>query len=258
MVTSALLAKPLSPHDPYQQNIPQRLSAPVWMTGDTNHIFGTDSLGRDIFARIIYGSRISLLVGVSAVTLSGSIGITLGLLAGYLRGAWDAVLMRLADIQLSIPTMVLALALMSVLGPSLRNIIIVLGITGWVVYARVVRGEALSIRNQDFVEAARAIGAGHGRILLFHILPNVMPSIIVISSVRVATMILLEATLSFLGLGVQPPTPTWGGMVAEGRDLIYRAWWLTAFPGLAIVLAVLGINLLGDWLRDVLDPRLRT
>lgn len=228
------------------------------MTGDLDHMLGTDSLGRDILARIIYGARISLLVGVSAVTMSGSIGVTLGLVAGYFRGRWDSIIMRLADVQLAVPTMVLALVAMAVVGPGLRNLIIILGVTGWVGYARVVRGEVLSIREKEFVEAARAIGASHGRILLLHLLPNVAASIIVISSLRVAGMILVEASLSFLGLGVQPPTPTWGGMVAEGRDLVYRAWWVSTFPGIAIFIVVLGINLLGDWLRDVLDPRLRT
>ena len=258
IVIAALLAKPLSPHDPYRQDIRHRLTGPFWMTGDLDHMLGTDSLGRDILARIIYGARISLLVGVSAVTMSGSIGVTLGLVAGYFRGRWDSIIMRLADVQLAVPTMVLALVAMAVVGPGLRNLIIILGVTGWVGYARVVRGEVLSIREKEFVEAARAIGASHGRILLLHLLPNVAASIIVISSLRVAGMILVEASLSFLGLGVQPPTPTWGGMVAEGRDLVYRAWWVSTFPGIAIFIVVLGINLLGDWLRDVLDPRLRT
>jgi peptide/nickel transport system permease protein len=258
ILLAALFAEPLSPHDPYRQDIRHRLTGPFWITGNVDHVLGSDSLGRDILARIIYGARISLLIGASAVAMSGSIGVTLGLLAGYFRGRWDSIIMRLADIQLAVPTMVFALALMAALGPGLRNVIIVLGITGWVVYARVVRGEVLSVREKEFVEGARAVGASHGRILLFHILPNVSASIIVISSLRVAAMILLEATLSFLGLGVQPPTPTWGGMVAEGRDLIYRAWWVSTFPGIAIVIAILGINLLGDWLRDVLDPRLRT
>jgi len=255
---AALFADQISPHDPFRQNIPQRLSGPFWMTGSTDYLLGTDSLGRDILARILFGARISLLVGVSAVVLSGSIGVTLGLLAGYFRGRWDLIIMRLADVQLAVPTIVLALVTMAVLGPGLQKIIIVLGVTGWVVYARIVRGEVLSVREKEFIEAARAIGASHRRILLLHVLPNVAASIIVISSLRVATMILLEATLSFLGLGVQPPTPTWGGMVSEGRDLVYRAWWVSTFPGLAIVIAVLGINLLGDWLRDVLDPKLRT
>lgn len=257
-VATALLAEPLSPHDPYQQNIPQRLTAPFWTSGDRTYLLGTDALGRDVLSRIIYGSRVSLLVGVSSVLISGAIGVVLGLVAGYFRGRWDSFIMRLADVQLAVPTMVFALALMAALGPSLINVIVVLGVTGWVMYARVVRGEVLSLREKDFVESARAIGASHGRILFRHILPNVMASIIVISSIRVATMILLEATLSFLGLGVQPPTPTWGGLVADGRDLVYKAWWISAFPGIAIVIVVLGINLFGDWLRDALDPRLRS
>lgn len=257
IILTALSAELITPHDPLAQDIPHRLAGPFWMTGSADHLLGTDSLGRDILARIIFGTRISLLVGLSSVFLSGSIGVPLGLVAGYFRGWLDAAIMRLADIQLAIPTMVLALTIMALLGPSLVNVIIVLGVTGWVVYARVVRGEVLSVREKEFVEAALATGATHGRVLLFHILPNVSSSIIVISSLRVATMILLEATLSFLGLGVQPPTPTWGGMVAEGRDFVSGAWWVSTLPGIAILIAVLGINFLGDWLRDVLDPRLR-
>jgi peptide/nickel transport system permease protein len=257
VVITAVLAKPLSRSDPYRQDIPERLTGPFWMTGSLDHPLGTDSLGRDILARIIYGARISLLVAVSAVIVSGGIGVPLGLVAGYFRGRWDSVIMRLADIQLAVPTMVLALASMAVVGPGLGNLIAVLGVTGWVGYARVVRGEALRTREEEFIMAARAVGAGNGRILLHHLLPNVAASVIVISSLRVAAMILLEASLSFLGLGVQPPTPTWGGMVAEGRGLVYGAWWVSTLPGLAIFFAILGINLLGDWLRDVLDPRLR-
>lgn len=257
VVIAAVFAGPISPYEPDKQNIPLRLTAPFWISGNMDYLLGTDALGRDVLTRILYGSRVSLLVGLAAVAMSGSIGIVLGLVAGYFRGRCDSIVMRLADVQLALPTMVFALALMAALGPSLANVIIVLGITGWVVYARVVRGEVLTVREMDYVESARAVGARHRRILVHHILPNVSASIIVISSIRVASMILLEATLSFLGLGVQPPTPTWGSMVAEGRDLIHRAWWISTFPGIAIVIAVLGINLVGDWLRDVLDPKLR-
>jgi len=258
VVLTAVFADQLSPSDPNRQNIPRRLTGPFWMTGDLDYVLGSDSLGRDILTRIIHGARISLLVGLSTVLVSGCIGVTLGLIAGYFRGRWDSIIMRCADVQLAVPTLVLALAAMAVLGPGLRNLIIILGVTGWVHYARIARAEVLSLREKEFVEAARAIGANHLRILLRHLVPNIAASIIVMSSIRTASMILLEASLSFLGLGVQPPTPTWGNMVAEGRDLVYRAWWVSAFPGMAIFIAVLGINLFGDWLRDALDPKLRT
>lgn len=258
MIASALFAEHISPHNPLTQSIRQRLMGPVWMTDNSTYLLGTDSLGRDLLSRIIYGTRISLIIGLSAVVVSGVVGVALGLLAGYFQGRLETVIMRLADVQLAVPTLVLALAVIAVLGPSLRNLIIVLGVTGWVAYARIVRGEVLSVREREFVEAARATGASHARIILRHILPNVTASIIVVSTLRVATVILAEATLSFLGVGVQPPTPTWGGMVSEGRNYITSAWWVSAFPGIAIAVAVLGINLLGDWLRDVLDPRLRS
>lgn len=256
-IVTALFAPYLAPVDPNKQDIMRTLNPPVWLDADSTAILGTDYLGRDILSRIIYGARVSLTVGLSAVAIAGVIGSGLGILAGF-RGGWiDAVIMRLADFQLSVPFIVLAIAVLGILGPSLRNIIIVLGVTGWVTYARVVRSEVLAVRQDDYVTAARSSGSSDARIMLRHILPNVAAPIIVISSLEVARMIISEAALSFLGLGVPPTTPSWGGMVADGRNYIQANWWIATFPGLAIVITVLGINLFGDWLRDVLDPRLR-
>lgn len=258
VVLCALFSPEISPHDPNQQDLVNRLQAPAWVTGDDTYLLGTDSLGRDILSRIIYGARISLLVGIASVVMSGAIGITLGLASGYFRGGIDALIMRIGDIQLAIPTLIFAMALVAVLGASLMNTILVMGITGWVVYARVVRSQTLSIRESEYIAAARSIGSGDLRMIMRHILPNVVSSIIIVSSLRVAAMIPMEATLSYLGLGVQPPTPTWGGMISEGRALIFDAWWVATFPGLAIVFTVLGINMIGDWLRDILDPQFRS
>jgi peptide/nickel transport system permease protein len=231
---------------------------PAWLaSGDVRFVLGTDELGRDIFSRVLYGAQISLLVGFAAVALAGALGITLGLVAGYFRGLVDDVIMRLADIQLALPQILLAIAILVVLGPGLQNVVLTLAVTGWVTYARVVRGEVLSLREKEFVQAARCIGVSPMSIMFRHILPNVMGSIIVIASFAVAGTILAEAALSFLGLSVGPDVPTWGGMVAAGRDqIITGQWWIYSFPGLAIMLTVLGINLIGDWLRDYLDPRL--
>jgi peptide/nickel transport system permease protein len=226
--------------------------------GSSEYILGTDALGRDIFTRVLYGSRISLIVGFTAVFIAGAIGILLGLLSGFYGGRTDDIIMRLADIQLAVPFILLAIAILAVLGQGLDKIILTLGISGWVTYGRVVRGEVMSWREKDFVEAARAIGAKNGSIMFRHILPNTVASIIVIASFAVASTILAEASLSFLGLGVPPTVPTWGGMVASGRDYIITGqWWIYTFPGIAIMLTVLAINVVGDWLRDFLDPRLR-
>jgi peptide/nickel transport system permease protein len=254
----AVCAEVIAPADPEAVDVNHRLQPPSG--GDPSFgkfLLGGDQLGRDILSRIIYGARISLTVGVTAVLLSGSLGMLLGLLAGYYGGRADEVIMRLADIQLAIPTILLAIALVGVLGPSLRNLILVLGITGWVIYARTIRGVVLSLREQQFVEAARALGAGDRRTLFRCILPNVWTPAIVVASQQVGFMIILESALSFLGLGVQPPTPTWGGMIADGRGYLATAWHVTTFPGLALMATVLAINFFGDGLRDVLDPRLR-
>jgi peptide/nickel transport system permease protein len=255
---TAILAPLVSPFDPLEQDIGQRLREPGWQDAHGRvHPLGTDHLGRDILARIIYGSRVALLVGIAAVAISGVLGLMIGLVAGYFGGRVDDFFMRLADIQLAVPFILLAIAIIGVLGPSLQNIIIVIGVSSWVVYARVVRGEVLSIREREFVQAAIALGGRNGRIVLRHVLPNAFTPWLVVATLDMARVIVLESALSFLGLGVQPPTPTWGGMLADGRVYLSTAWWLATFPGLAILVTVLGINLFGDGLRDTLDPRLK-
>jgi peptide/nickel transport system permease protein len=258
VLLAALFAPWIAPFDPLEQDINQRLKEPGWQTAAGRiHALGTDHLGRDILARVIFGSRIALVVGLSAVLISGVLGMAIGLVAGYFGGKVDDFFMRLADIQLAFPFILLAIAVIGVLGPSLRNIIIVIGVSSWVVYARVVRGEVLSIREREFVQAAIALGSRDGRILLRHVLPNAFTPWLVVATLDMARVIVIESALSFLGLGVQPPTPTWGGMLADGRVYLSTAWWLATFPGLAILVTVLGINLLGDGLRDTLDPRLK-
>jgi peptide/nickel transport system permease protein len=258
-VVVALSAPVLAPHDPLDQDVARRLLPPVWLAGGGHeYLLGTDQLGRDILSRIIYGSRISLLIGLLSVVLSLPIGVGLGLLAGYFTGRLDDITMRIADVQLAFPFILLAITIAGVLGPSPRNVILILAVGGWVVYARLARGQALSLREKEFIEAARSLGGGSIRILFRHMLPNVVSPIIVVGTFGVAQMILLESSLSFLGLGVQPPTPSWGGMLNDGRPYITVAWWLTTFPGAAIMLTVLGINFVGDWLRDLLDPRLQS
>ena len=254
----AILAPIVAPYDPLDQDIAARLKPPLSRTQEgASHLLGTDAVGRGILSRAIYGGRISLTIGLASVLLAGGIGVLLGLIAGYAGGRWDSLIMRIADIQLAIPFLVLALATVAVVGPSLFNLIAVLGITGWVIYARVVRAETLSIREREYVLAARTVGVGPARILARHILPNVASSMIVVATLQVARMVLFEASLSFLGLGVPPPTPTWGGMVADGRNYIDSAWWVATIPGLIIFVTVLAITMVGDRLRDVLDPRLR-
>lgn len=259
MVVAALAAPFVTDHDPEAGRIVDNKQPPAWSAeGTSEYLLGTDALGRDIFTRVLYGARISLIVGISAVLLAGVIGISLGLLSGYYGGRLDDVIMRFADIQLAVPFILLAIAILTALGQGLDKIIITLGLSGWVTYGRVVRGQVLSWREKEFVEAARAIGARNVSIMFKHILPNVFASIIVIGSFAVANTILAEASLSFLGLGVPPDVPTWGGMVAAGREqIITGEWWIYTFPGVAIMLTVLGINVVGDWLRDYLDPRLQ-
>lgn len=257
VIVIAVFAPLLAPYDPTLINPTKMLKPPSWIEGgDPSHLFGTDNLGRDILSRIIYGSRVSLLVGISAVVLAGMIGIIVGLVAGF-YGRWiDMVLMRLVDSFLAIPNILFALVFLAVFGPSVPTLIIVIGVTNWVAYARIVRGEALSIKEREFVKAARTIGVKNSIIMIRHILPNVMSSFIVISTLSVASTIILEASLSFLGLGIQPPTVSWGGILSDGRDYLATSWWLATLPGLAITITVLGIIFLGDWLRDVLDPRM--
>jgi len=255
-VAAALFAPIVAPHDPLAQDVARRLKPPGFVDPSAGRfLLGTDGLGRDIVSRLLEGARVSLLVGLGGATVSGVLGTALGLTTGYFGGWWDAVVMRIVDVWQAIPFTVLAIAVAVVLGPSLEHVILVLGITSWVNYARVVRGETLAQRGSELVLAARVVGASPARILVRHVLPQVTASIIVITSLLVASMILFEATLSFLGLGVQPPTPSWGNMVLDGVEPIRAAWWVSFFPGLAILAAVMGINLVGDWLRDVLDPR---
>jgi peptide/nickel transport system permease protein len=259
VVVTALGAAWLSPFDPIAQDIgDRRLKPPLWRDDAGGlHVLGTDHLGRDLFARVIHGAQPALLVGVAAVTISGFLGMAIGLVAGYFGGRLDDVLMRLADIQLAFPFILLAIAVIGIVGPSLATIIVVIGVSSWVIYARIVRGAVLSLREREFVQAALALGSGDGRVVLRHILPNVLTPWLVVATLDMARVIVLESALSFLGLGVQPPTPTWGGMLADGRVYISIAWWLATFPGLAILVTVLGINLFGDGLRDTLDPRLK-
>jgi peptide/nickel transport system permease protein len=243
--------------NPVRADLPSRMAAPTWSGLQPGaHPLGTDQLGRDILSRILHGSRITLSIAFAAMLLSGVLGTAVGLLAGYLRGPWDRFFMRLADIQLALPLMLMALLVVAALGPSIQNLVIVLALTGWTRYARIVRGQTLLLRERDFVQSAHAIGASDLRIMLRHILPNVLTPILVVATLELARIIVMDAALSFLGLGIQPPTPSWGRMLAEGRVYLASAWWIVTFPGLAILLTVLAINLLGDWLRDYFDPRL--
>ena len=256
VVLLAVLAPILPLADPLEQDLVARLIPPVWSEdGTSDHLLGTDQLGRDILSRVIWGARISLIVGVSAVVISGLLGVTAGVLAGYFGGRVDNVLMRIADGQLAIPFILLVIAVISVVGPGIQKVIPVLGVTGWVIYARVARSEVLTVREREFVQAAHALGASTPRILWRHITPNILGSVAVVASVEIANVILLESALGFLGLGVQPPTPSWGNMLGEGRDYLTTSWWLAEIPGLALALTALAINVVGDFLRDVLDPR---
>ena len=252
-VLAASLAPVLAPHDPLRSDFAASLRPP----GTPGHPWGTDQLGRDLLSRVIYGARIALFIGLCTVVATALVGGLLGLVAGYFGGWPGAVLMRLCDVQLSFPFILLALTINAIVGLGLRNIILSLSAAGWVVYARVVRGEVLSVKQRDYVQAASALGGGRLRILFRHVLPNVAPSIIIVASLQFSQFIVAEAAISFLGFGVQPPTPAWGSMLSESRDFLYVAWWLAAFPGAALALTALGINLVGDWLRDILDPRFR-
>ncbi len=257
IVLVAIGADVIMPHDPYYASLTLRLMPPGYTnTSGQLFILGTDQLGRDNLSRIILGSRISLLVSLSAVLLSGTAGCVSGAVAGYLGGWVDAVTMRIADMQLSVPMILIAIVWFVVFGSSISGIIIIIGIWGWVQYARVARGMTLSLRETEYVLAARAVGSSDARIVLVHILPNLLGPITVLGTIQVGQAVLLEAALSFLGVGVQPPTPTWGGMLSEGRAYIDTAWWIAVFPGVAITMLVLGANLLGDALRDALDPRI--
>ncbi|HEY3100486.1 MAG TPA: ABC transporter permease [Methylomirabilota bacterium] len=253
-VLGAALAAPwLAASDPMTTDFARGLNPP----GSPGHPLGTDQLGRDLLARVLYGARLALFIGACTVAVTAVVGGLLGLIAGFVQRWPSTVIMRLADVQLSFPFILLALTINAIVGLGLRNIILSLSAAGWVVFARVVRGEVLSVTQRDYVQAAAALGVGRIRLLFRHVLPNVAPSIIVVASLQFSQFVVAEAAISFLGFGVQPPTPAWGSMLSESRDFLYVAWWLGAFPGAALALTALGVNLLGDWLRDTLDPKLR-
>lgn len=258
LLVCGLGAQVLAPHDPQAQTLEDRLRPPRWAeNGSPAYLLGTDNLGRDMLSRIIYGSRISLLVGVATVVFAGLVGCTLGAMAGYFGKAIDEVVSKISEIFLAFPFLLIAIAIMAFLGQGVGNLIIALMLSRWVQYCRVVRGEVLSLKERDFVTAIKALGGKDGYILLRHVVPNTFSSVTVIATFAMAVVIISEASLSFLGLGVPAHIPTWGSMLSEGRSYINRAPWLTIFPGLAIFITVFGINLLGDGLRDIFDPKLR-
>jgi len=257
-VAAAALAPLVSPGDPYAQSLRNRFKPPVWdQRGTWAHPLGTDRLGRDMLARILYGARVSLAVGALAVLLASSVGAAVGLVAGYYGGRVDAALMRITDATLSFPVILLALILAVTVGPSFLNVVIAISVILWARYARVIRGEVLTLMQLDFIAQARIAGAGAWRIITRHLAPNTLNTLVVLITLQVGYVIIVEAALSFLGAGIPPPTPAWGSMIAEGRDFVTSAWWVSFLPGLAIMLVVLAFNLLGDWLRDTLDPKLR-
>lgn len=250
LVVAGIFAPWLAPSDPNELNIENRLQSP-----NSEHLMGTDQLGRDLFSRILYGARISLKVSVMVVAISLLIGIVMGVVSGYIGGWVDEAIMRLVDLLIAFPGLLFALVVVSVLGPSLVNLLLALAVTGWTGYARIIRGEVLSVKEDEFVKAAQVMGASRTRIMSRHILPNVISPIIVLATMNLGTVVLATSGLSFLGFGAQPPTPEWGNMLATSRDTLTTAWWIANFPGMMIMLTVLGFNLLGDGLRDTLDPR---
>lgn len=253
MFLMALMAPLISPYNPAQGDLRERLRPPL----TEGHPLGTDTLGRDLLSRIIYGARVSMAVGLTVVVIAGSLGTLIGLISGFYGGWTDRIIMRFVDMQLSFPFVILALTVAGILGPSFKNIIITLIVSSWVIYARLVRGEVLGIKEQQYVQAAFTVGLPNWRIIVMHILPNVLSAVIVLASLEVGWMIISEAAISFLGFGVQPPIAAWGNMLTEGRVYMTTAWWLTVFPGLAIVITTVAVNILGDRLRDKLDPKLR-
>jgi peptide/nickel transport system permease protein len=257
-VAAAALAPWLSPGDPYAQSLRKKFTPPVWEEkGTWSHPLGTDRLGRDMLSRILYGARVSLAVGALAVLLASAVGAAVGLVAGYHGGRVDAALMRVTDATLSFPVILLALILAVTVGPSFTNVVVAISVILWARYARVIRGEVLTLMELDFIAQARIAGAGAWRIITRHLVPNTLNTLVVLITLQVGYVIIVEAALSFLGAGIPPPTPAWGSMIAEGRDFVTSAWWVSFLPGLAIMLVVLAFNLLGDWLRDTLDPKLR-
>ncbi|WP_404379641.1 ABC transporter permease [Caenispirillum salinarum] len=255
-VVMAVAAPLIAPHDPNATDLFRRLQPPAWMAGgEWAYPLGCDALGRDILSRIIYGARISIFIGTAVILVATTIGILAGLAAGYLRGWVDTAISRVVDILLAFPYLIFAIGLMAMMGPGLSNIVIALAYKEWVIPCRVVRGETLAAREMEYVEAARALGAGRARIMWREILPNILSPVVVVSTIRMANVIILEASLSFLGLGVQPPTASWGSMVADGRAFMLEAWWVSTFPGLAILLLVLSLNVASQGLRDAFDPK---
>ncbi|SMH38932.1 ABC transporter permease [Maritimibacter sp. HL-12] len=256
-VLTAVFGPYLVEHDPLKGSLRARLEPPLWAGGTSEHLLGTDRLGRDMLARIVSGARISLTVCVVVIAIAGSIGTALGMLSGYVGGWLDRVLMRLVDLALSLPVILLALLVGAVSGPSFGNIVLVISLVLWSQYARMARGETLRVKNEDYVDLARTSGLGHVRIIARHILPNIAPALIVVATLQVGVVIVLEASLSFLGVGVPPPNPSWGSMVADGRSYVVTAWWVSLFPGIAILLVVMAVNIVGDALTDRINPALR-
>jgi peptide/nickel transport system permease protein len=257
-VGTAVFADLLTPHSPTKVQLPKRLRPPAWTPqGDWTYTIGTDTLGRDLMTRITYGARVSLVVVALTLGLGGGLGLVLGLLAGYHGGRLDSFLMRAADITMAFPIILFAILLVAILGGGMFNVVVSIGVVLWARYARVIRGEVLSLMQRDFIARARVNGCSDLRIIAVHLFPNVLNTLMVLLSLQVGWLIIVESSLSFLGAGIPPPTPSWGSMIAEGRDYITRAWWVSLFPGLAIALTVLAFNLFGDWLRDTLDPRQR-
>ncbi|HYB44094.1 MAG TPA: ABC transporter permease [Candidatus Methylomirabilis sp.] len=258
LAAAAAAAPWLTGQDPIRQSLRGRLAPPTLDGADGRaHLFGTDHLGRDVFSRVIYGSRVSLVIGFSAVLVGGLLGSALGILAGFAGGRADAVIMTLTDAQLAFPFILLAIGIIAVLGPSFPTLVVVIGLSGWVSYARILRSQVLVLRSREFVEAIHGLGGSILRIVLRHVLPNVLSSIVVVATLELARAIVLEATLSFLGLGIQPPTPSWGGMIQEGRDYLDSAWWISTFPGVVLMVTSIVVSRTGDGLRDFLDPTLR-
>jgi peptide/nickel transport system permease protein len=258
MVLVAIFAEVLAPYSPTKVALPNRLLPPFFIIGgSTAHLLGTDLLGRDILSRVIFGARVSLSVSLLVIFITSSIGTILGIVSGYLGGRTDSLLMRITDVCLAFPVILIALLLAVILGPSFKTVVLAMSMLGWAPYARLIRGETLKLREADFVAQARIIGSSTLRIMVRHVFPNVINPLIVIATMSVGLMILMESALSYLGAGIPPPTPSWGSMVSDGRNLIDKAWWISFFPGLAIGLVVLSGNFLGDWIRDKLDPRLR-
>ncbi len=257
IVIVALGAPTFATYDPHETSLRDRLTPPLTMdASDTFRLMGTDALGRDLATRIAYGARFSLLIGLASVMIGGTIGLVLGLLAGYAGGFWEDLIMRAADLQVALPSMVLYLAILAVLGGGMVQVILILGFTGWVMYARVARAQVLAVKNQEFVIAAESLGASPLRVLIQHITPNILAPVIVIGSFDVAKNIVVAAALSFIGVGIPPSVPTWGGMLSEARDVLRLAWWPATLPGTALMILVLAVNMIGDWLRDLFDPRI--